>query len=212
MSPPLIVVGAGGHAKVVIDALLRAGAEVLGLVDRDPTTHGGDVLGVAVIGDDSALENRPAGSFRLVNGVGGGDSTATRHQVFERLRAAGHEFAGVVHPSAVLAPDVRLAEGAQVMAGAVVQPGTSIGIDAIVNTGARIDHDCRIGDHAHVAPGAVLAGGVTLDAGVMVATGACIVDGVRLGAWAIAAAGAVVLGDVAPGVIVAGVPAKEMGR
>lgn len=210
MSLPVIVIGGGGHAKVLIEALRRSGIEVLGLTDPDPKGAARRIPGVPVLGDDGALAAHPPGTVELVNGVGSTGDTGPRRAVFERWRERGYGFATVVHPSAVVAPDAALAEGAQVMAGAVIQPGVSVGADAIVNTGAVVDHDCAIGEHAHIAPGAVLSGGVTVGAGAHVGTGAAVVQGVEIGAGAVVAAGAAVVGPVAPGATVAGVPARKI--
>ena len=125
---------------------------------------------------------------------------STRAQAFLRLgKAAGFTFISFNHPSAVLAADTSIGEGAQIMAGAVLQPGVSLGINCIVNTRASLDHDCRIGDHVHIAPGAVLSGGVTIGDGCHIGTGAIVIQNIRIGAGAMIAAGAVITRDVLPG-------------
>jgi UDP-perosamine 4-acetyltransferase len=209
MNPAVIVVGAGGHARVVIDALQRAGTEILFATDADPAKHGQTMLGVRVAGGDEAIAAQVPGRVQLALGVGTVGHDRGRRAVAERLAALGHEFATVVHPSAVVASDVRVLEGAQIMAGAVVQTGTQIGRHAIINTGACVDHDCRVGDHAHVAPGATLSGGVDVGDGAFVGAGACVIQSVRVGAGSVVAAGAVVVRDVPAGACVMGVPARE---
>lgn len=208
MTPTVIVVGAGGHARVLIDALQRAGIQILFATDADPGKHGRSLLGVPVIGGDEALAAHAPGSVPLVVGLGSVGTDGARRAVFERLAADGHRFATVIHPAAVVAPDVMLLEGAQVMAGAVVQTGSHIGRNAIINTGACVDHDCRIGNHAHIAPGATLSGGVEIGDGAFVGTGACVIQSVRIGQGSVVAAGAVVIGDVPAGMCVMGVPAR----
>ncbi|HWQ62070.1 MAG TPA: acetyltransferase [Negativicutes bacterium] len=208
MQHPVIVLGAGGHAKVLVDTLQRLSADIVALVD---VAHGGPhaVLGVPVVsGEETVLRYNPE-EIRLVNGIGSVGSTRKRAGVFQRFHDQGYHFATVVHPAAVVAGEVTLAEGVQIMAGAVVQPGCTIGADTIVNTGATIDHDCRIGAHVHIAPGATLSGGVVADDGVHIGAGATVIQGVRLGADSIVGAGAAVLKDVAVAATVVGVPAKE---
>ena len=95
-----------------------------------------------------------------MNGVGSARSTANRQDVYDRFTREGYCFATVIHPSAIVAPEVQIKDGVQIMAGAILQPGSRIGSNAIVNTGAIVDHDCIVGEHAHIAPGAVLSGGV----------------------------------------------------
>lgn len=212
MSESIWVIGAGDHAKVLVEALRAAGTPATGLVDTATERHGERVLGVEIRGDDRVLEALPASQIRLVNGVGSIRSTGLRAQVFERFRDRGYTFARVVHPSAVIAPDVELAEGAQVMAGAVLQPGCRIGRNAVVNTRAAVDHDCQVGDHVHLAPGVTLSGCVEIGEGTHVGTGASVIQGVRIGKQCLVGAGAVVVCDVPDGATVLGVPAKEVQR
>ena len=208
-APPLIILGGGGHAKVVIEALLQGGRTVLGRTDGDPAAA--DCLGVPVLGDDRTVLEHDLEDVRLVNGIGAtGDGTA-RRDLFAAFRSQGYRFAEVLHPAATVARDVVLEEGAQIMAGAVLQPGCRIGANAIVNTGARVDHDCVIGAHAHIAPGAVLCGGVRVGAGSHIGAGATVIQYLEIGPGCLVAAGAVVVASVPAGTKVAGVPARTMG-
>jgi len=202
VTAPILVVGGGGHGRVVLEALLAAGAEVAGVIDPQPGVMAALPDGVRWLGGEAVLADYKPGDYLLANGVGGiGD--ARRRGLFERLRAAGYRFARVRHPAAIVArTGVALGEGSQIMAGAVIQPGVHIGADAVVNTRAAIDHDCRIGDHCHVAPGAVLCGDVTVGAGTHVGAGAVVIQGVRIGSSSIIGAGAVIRRDVADGVVV----------
>ncbi|OAN55001.1 acetyltransferase [Magnetospirillum moscoviense] len=207
----VFVIGAGGHAKVVIDALRRAGTTVDGLVDADPGRVGSTVLGVPVLGGDEALERCDRQRTRVVNGIGAVGPADLRAKVFAAYRARGFVFATLVDPSAVVGGGVVLDEGAQILAGAVVQTGCRVGCDAIVNTRAAIDHDCHVGAHAHIAPGAVLSGDVRIGERTLVGTGATVIQGIRIGSGALVAAGAVVICDVADGARVAGNPARPIG-
>jgi UDP-perosamine 4-acetyltransferase len=204
----VIVLGAGGHAKVVIEALLRAGVTILGIADRDPARRGERILGIPVVGDDAAVLLHPADSVLLVNGLGSTAVSKARRELFLGMKGKGYSFFSAVHPSAVVATDALLMEGAQVMAGAIIQPGTRVGRNAIVNTGASVDHDCLIGDHVHVAPGATLSGGVTVGEGAHIGTGATVIQGISIGRDSLVAAGAVVVRNVPEGSTVKGVPAQ----
>lgn len=196
MTRPVIVIGGGGHASVVIDALALGNARLLGLVDPALAGREGLVHGIALLGGDEALEEQDPAKVILANGIGSTRNTRLRTKIFLRLKEAGFVFTPVVHPAAIIAPSAILAEGAQVMAGAVVQPGAVIGADALVNTRASVDHDCRIGAHCHIAPGVTLSGGVTLGEGVHVGSGAVIIQGITIGEGALVAAGAIVTRDV----------------
>ncbi|MGE0254604.1 MAG: acetyltransferase [Alphaproteobacteria bacterium] len=195
---PVIVLGAGGHARVVADALLARRVPVLGYADpaRDKGSPG--PLDLPVLGGDEAVLSRPAQEVRLAIGVGSTGDAGPRRRLYERFVAAGYGIVAVLHPEAVVARGVVVGRGAQVMAGAVVQPGTTIGANVIVNTAASVDHDCRLGAHAHIAPGAVLCGDVTVGDGAHVGAGAVVRPGVAIGAGALVGMGIIVLADVPP--------------
>lgn len=211
MSVPVIVIGAGGHARVVADALRAAEREVLGFTDTDLTRHGAQLDGVLVLGGDEMLATYRAANVVLANGIGSIGVPTRRRAVHEALVADGWRFTTVLHPRATVSPHARLEEGAQVMAGAVVQPGAVIGVGSIVNTGALVDHDCVLGAHCHVAPGATLSGEVHLGTECHVGTGAVVVQGVRLGARTLIGAGAVVVRDHSGAATLVGVPARAKG-
>jgi UDP-perosamine 4-acetyltransferase len=208
---PIVGVGAGTHAKSLLEAIHSAAEyEAVALVDDRPD-RAGELLGVPVVSDVGALERlRSDGVRHGFVGVGGIEDSGPRQRVFERLREAGFELPPIIHSSAVVSSWARLGTGAQILALAALNADAEIGDGAIVNTGAIVEHDCRIGAHAHIAPGARLAGLVTVGSGAHVGIGAVVIEGVRIGAGALVAAGAVVLQDVEDGVRVAGVPAREM--
>ena len=210
MSLPVIVLGAGGHARVLIDALRTRSASILGITEADHGKHGQMVFDVPIIGDDSALLRFPPESHRLVNGLGTVRVSMLRRQLFDGFKSKGYFFAAVVHASAIVAADVILAEGAQIMAGAVLQTGCRIGENVIINTRVAVDHDCLIGNHVHVSPGATLCGNVAVGEGSHIGAGATVIQGIRIGRDCMVAAGAVVIRDIPDGVSVAGVPAKEI--
>lgn len=212
MNLPIIVLGAGGHAKVLIDALCLNGATILGIVDPDINLHGTKILGVTVIGNDETVLNYPTDSILLVNGVGSIGLPKLRQTLYKKFKDWGYNFASVRHPSAVIASDVVLNEGTHVMAGAVVQPGCVVGYNVIINTRASVDHDCSIGNHVHIAPGVTLSGGVFVGNSAHIGTGATVVQGVSIGSQCLVAAGAVVTKDVADGSAVKGVPARGVAR
>lgn len=199
MTRPIIVIGGGGHARVVIDTLRAAGYDILGVVD--PRSDVATLLpkGIRLLGQD--LRATQPDQIQLVLGVGSVDVGAKnpRPRIFAEAKAAGFAFVNLRHPSATVAADAALGEGSQLMAGSVLQPGVSLGVNCIVNTRASIDHDCRIGDHVHIAPGATLSGGVSVGDGSHIGTGAVVVQNIRIGAGAMIAAGAVITRDVLPG-------------
>jgi sugar O-acyltransferase (sialic acid O-acetyltransferase NeuD family) len=208
MRIPVLLVGAGGHAKVLIDALLACSVDISGIITRDPDLRG-DLLGVKFLGTDNLMDRFPPSAVQLVNGVGSVRSTDLRRDIFKRFKAQGYRFASVVHPSAVVGREVRCGEGVQIMAGVVIQSGSDIGDDVILNTRSSVDHDCQIGAHVHIAPGATLSGGVKVGADAHIGTGAVVMQSIVIGQGAVVGAGGVVVRDVAPGTVVYGVPARE---
>lgn len=205
---PVVVVGAGGHARVVVATLLEAGRRLLGYVDADAALWGTQWLGVPVLGGDEQLVRFSPQDVGLANGIGSVREPRVRRLVFERGLSQGFVFETVVHPRACVSPYAKLAEGVQVMAGAVVQAGARIGRNAIVNSGAVVDHDCVLGEHVHIAPGATLSGSVVIGDNCHVGAGAVIIQGISLGAGSVIGAGAVVIDDHPAGVTLVGVPAK----
>ena len=207
---PFIVIGGGGHAKVVIATLRRSGHPVLGVCDIDDTRASDLVLDVPVLGDDSSLEMHDSGEIQLAMGIGSTGRPATRRSVFERLQAAGYAFTPICDETAVIGDRVTLNQGAQILSGAVIQPDTRIGANVIVNTQASVDHDCIIGDHVHIAPGATICGGVRVGDGSHVGAGAVVIQELSIGAECVVGAGSVVLADVPDGQTVVGNPAREV--
>jgi sugar O-acyltransferase (sialic acid O-acetyltransferase NeuD family) len=199
---PVIVIGGGGHGRVVIEALLRAGAVVAGVIDPDPGIAARLPGDVAWLGGDDALAALPPTDYVLANGVGG-IGEPRRRQAFERWKQRGYTFVRVLHPTATIAHSgVTMGEGGQVMAGAVIQPDVRIGANAVVNTRASVDHDCILGDHCHIAPGVVLCGAVTIGEDTHIGAGAVVIQGVTIGKSCLIGAGATIRRDVPDGMIV----------
>jgi sugar O-acyltransferase (sialic acid O-acetyltransferase NeuD family) len=203
---PVVIYGAGGHGKVVLDALERSGRQIACFVDDDPGRAGGEHCGHSVF-----LAPGEWDEVRRVEFVVAIGNAVDRQRASARVEELGLELATVIHPSAVIAPDVSVGPGSTVLAGATINPGARVGRGVIVNTGAIVDHDCAIADFAHVAPGARLAGHVSVGERALVGIGATVVPRVSIGADAVVAAGAAVVADVGEGVAVGGVPAKPLG-
>lgn len=206
---PVIIIGAGGHAKVLAEALRKQGVKILGALDICPTSKD-RVAELPIIGDDSAIRAYSCDAVELVNGVGSVGDTSRRADIFYKFKNMGYVFCSVIHPTAVVAENCILNEGVQIMAGAVINAGVTIDADTIINTGAIVDHECHIGRHAHISPGVVLSGGVQVDDCCHIGTGATVIQGINIGGHALVGAGAVVIRDVAAGAKVIGVPARSV--
>lgn len=199
----LAVVGAGGHARSVLDiALQNADYEVVGCIDPVP----GEVLGIPVIGTDGDLESlRSRGVPCLFIALG---DNRRRHILFDRAVSLGFELANIISRDAVISPRAKLGAGICVMAGAILNVNTVINDNCIINTSCSIDHDCIIGKSSHIAPGVALSGTVHVGEGVHIGTGAAVIDRMSIGSWSYVGAGAVVVHDLPASVMAYGVPAK----
>lgn len=195
---PVIILGTGGHAKVVVEALMLSGREVVGFVSPDRDA-GSLFCGQKILGDDRVVFDYPSEAVDLVNGIGSLPSASRRWKLAAMMREKGYEFTSVIHPESVISTDTNIAGGAQVMAGAVIQSGASIGQDSIINTGALIDHDCSIAENCHIAPGVSCSGGVKIRKNTHVGTGATLIQGLTVGESCIIAAGSTVYKDVPNG-------------
>ncbi len=211
----MIGLGAGGHAKVVLETLAAsAGTRSSACSIRREELAGTSVHGVPVLGDDELLGRQyDDGVTHAFIGLGGSGDTRPRRRLYELARSHGFEIVSVrASARGRVAVGASSARGATVFAAAVVNADAALGEDVIVNTGAIVEHDCRIGDHVHVASGARLASAVTVGDGAHVGLGASVIQGVDVGAGSIVGAGAAVVRDVEPGVVVAGVPARVLRR
>lgn len=196
MNKPVILLGSGGHARVLLGMLRRLKVDIIGVVDPHYPA-GSECLGVNVLGGDEVLSRYSVEHVELVNGIGSlpGD-TGIRERLFRQFFAQGFHFKSVIDPCALIAESIVLARGVQVMMGAIIQAGTQIANNCIINSGAIVEHDCRIGNHVHIAPGATLSGGVVVGDNVHVGTGAVVIQGVHIGSGSVIGAGSVVTCDI----------------
>ena len=205
---PVILIGAGGHAKELLDALDLLGMEVIGLTDLDASRAGQQVSGVPIIGGDEVPSLHKPGSIQLVNAIGSIGSMSARRAAYEKFSKQGFTFADVIHPAAMVSRRAILQAGVQIMAGSIVQADATIALNTIINAGAIVEHDCFVGAHVHLAPGVTLSGAVRIGEATHVGTGATIIQSIQVGKGCTIAAGAVVIGNVPDGATVSGVPAK----
>lgn len=196
----LLVVGAGGHAKVVIDAAQEAGFEIVRVIGNADDADA--ILGHAVSRDRGGVQ---ADGFIVAIG-----DNAVRSRRFAEHVTSGLAPATVIHPSVIVGADVVIGAGTFIAAGAIINAGARIGQDCILNTGCAVDHDCVIGDHSHIGPRAALCGAVTLGEGVLLGVGSCAAPRKSVGAWSVVGAGAAVVGDLAAGTVCVGVPARPV--
>lgn len=205
----IVLIGAGGHCKVIIDIIKSTGSfEIYGITDY-MKPKGEKFLDFPVLGTDDELYNiynsGIKNAFVCVGSVGNGEA---RNRIFSLLKSIGFNIPVLIHKSAVVSSYASIGSGTSVMPGAVINSGAVIGENCIINTSSIVEHDCIIGRNSHISPGACIAGGVKVGEGSHVGLGASVIQGVTIGNGVIIGAGAVVIGEIKDNATAVGVPAK----
>lgn len=211
-SPParVLILGAGGHGRVVLDILHQArGFDVVGFLDNNPDIINRRIDGVPVRGliDDLPRVAGDNGITGVVIAIG---DNGTRRGLARHVENCGLELISAIHPSATLARSATIGRNVVIAAGAIVCANCQIGDSVILNTGCVVDYQTMIGEGTHICPGVRIAGRVKVEPGVFVGIGATIVPKITLGCESIIGAGSVVINDVAPLATVVGVPARPI--
>lgn len=210
--PEIILIGGGGHARVVISILKRLpDYDIAGYVDKE---NKGRILGVEYMGNDAILadikNNHPDCHAVIALGSTDHRQVKTRKRLYEHLEKLGFTLPVIVSPAAIISEDVHIDPGTAIMDGAIIGTGSRIGKCAIINTRCSVDHDCRIGDYVHIAPGATLSGGVTVGSESLVGAGATVIHHTTIADKCVIGAGAVVIRDCTSKGTYVGVPARLM--
>jgi len=205
----IVIIGGGGHAKVVISILKKIrNYEIFGYVD---IVDNGQILGVNYLGDDSVLSGLPEkGVTQAALGVGHTADLLLRMSLIDKALGMGFSFPVIVSPQAIINEDVELGKGTVVMDGSVINASLHTGDFVIINTGSLIDHDCQIGNYSHIGPGAVLCGGVNVGNGVLIGAGAVVCQSKVITDRCVIGAGAVVTGDCKKKGTYVGVPVRKI--
>jgi sugar O-acyltransferase (sialic acid O-acetyltransferase NeuD family) len=206
----VLIVGAGGHGKVVLD-ILRAGGKhkPIGFIDSDTTLTGTTVGGLAVLGTMNQIAKIKGKAKGVIVAIG---DNRTRRSYAQLLAEQGFELITAIHPAAIVSTTAKIGRNVVIAANATICTEVQIGDSAIINTGAIVDHECEIGEAVHICPGARLAGRVRVASGCMVGLGASIIQCLQIAQDATIGAGAVVIRDVPASATVVGVPAKPILR
>jgi sugar O-acyltransferase (sialic acid O-acetyltransferase NeuD family) len=193
MNNEFTLIGAGGHAKVIIELIEESGGSVKEVMDSNPALT--QLMGYSVI-----QEQKP--SYTIIVSVG---NNKTRQRITEKCEGL---FGRAIHPHANISKRSSIGDGSVVMAGTSINAETVIGKHCIINTNASVDHECKISDFVHIAPNASLGGNVTVGEGSWIGIGSCIIQGITIGQWATIGAGTVIVEDVPDYAVVVGVPGK----
>lgn len=196
----VIIIGAGGHAKVILSTLLACKMPIFGFVDDNPSLQGKTILSHMVLGNLTILNTLPEQAAICAFG----DNKLRQ----ATANAYNLNWVTLIHPSAYVHESVILGHGTVVFANATVQPDVLLGEHVIINTAASIDHDCRLDHFTHIAPGSHLGGGVHVGQGTLIGIGTNIKPYTTIGEWSILGAGSVVVKDIQSFVVAKGIPAK----
>ena len=202
----LLVYGASGHGKVIIDIVIKEDQyRIVGIIDDDPKLWKGGFCGYPVIGGENVLKDETYRDSRLILAIGG---NMARKKLWQMINVLGYELACAVHPSAQIGSNVFIGVGTVIMANTAINSDTKIGENVIINTGATVDHDCVLEDCVHISPGVHLAGNIHVGELTHIGIGASVIQGVKIGRNVIIGAGAAVIEDIPDNVTAVGVPAK----
>lgn len=203
----IVLIGAGGHCKVIIDIIKSIGEyEIIGITDKSSKDS---VLDIPIIGDDGVLEQlyNEDVQYAFIS-IGALSNMNIRNLIYNELKSIGFKLPVLVHKTAVVSPFSHIDEGTCVMAGAIINAGTVIGKNCIINTGSVIEHDCKIGDNTHISPNSSIAGGVSIGFNTHIGIGSCVIQGKTIGDNVTIGAGAVLIDNIADDSLAVGIPAK----
>ncbi len=206
----VIVIGAGGLAREVVDILLACNQggikyEIIGFIDENVANHGKVLNGFPILGDFSWFQNVDKTEIRLIAGIG---SPAIRKKMIQKALDIGLKFINIFHPSAIVTPFINYGVGVVLTAGCILTNQIQIGNHVFLNLDCTVGHDAIIRDYCNINPGVHISGNVTLETGCEIGTGANIIQGINIGKWSVIGAGSVVVRDVPANVTAVGIPSK----
>ncbi len=208
-APAVVLIGGGGHARVVAETLAALGRAPVGYLAPEPAPDAAPFAALGPrLGSDADIARLAGEGCVFALGTGFVEAEGAQRRAGLMARIPAGRLLTVCHPAAIVSPSAVVGAGAFLGPGAIVATGAGIGPAAIVNSGAIVEHDCRVGANVHVASGSRLAGNVTVGDNALIGAGATVRQGVSVGEGAVVGAGAAVVRDVPAGATVAGVPAR----
>jgi len=209
MSRKVVLIGAGGHAKVVIDLFKsNDNIKIMGMVDKDKKRIGEKILGIPIIASDKELVRVKKEVNNTLIAVGSTGDNRLRIKLYKKVEGLGYKFINAIHQNSIIGEEVDLGNANTVMAGVILNSGVKLGNNNIINTGAILEHDVKIGNHVHIAPGVKLSGGVKISDYSHLGTGATVIQGINIGENSLIGAGSVIIDDVPDNSLVVGNPGR----
>lgn len=205
----VIIIGAGGHAKMVAECVDNKKYEIVGFLDKDTSLVGKLINGIPIIGadgDPSYWMNK--GITGCIIGIGHVGKYVLRNKLFERYKNAGFHMINAIHPESIISPNAVIKEGAVVLPGAVINSNAYVGENSIINSKSVIEHDVVINNGVHIAPGSIVSGGAQIGENTLIGAGSIVIQMINIGKETIVGAGTVVIKDVPSNVLVVGNPVR----
>lgn len=207
----VLLLGAGGHCKVIVDAIKswHGDFNIIGVTDNDETKFEQTVLGIPIIGNDGIIWDLfECGLRKVFISIGMVKNYHPRNKIYHKISDMGFELVNVIHGTSIISKTVTIGKGNAILAGSILNTEVKIGDNCIVNSGSIIEHECIIGNNVHIAPGVSISGQVSIEDNCMIGVGASLIQGVRIGEGSIVGAGSVVTKDIPPNCVAVGAPAK----
>lgn len=213
MRKKIVILGAGGHAKVIAEFIDKEKYDLIGFLDKDESCLGKLINGIPILGDDSnPMKWKEKGVSGCVIGLGHVGNCKVRNKVYHNYLQAGYEMLTVVHPNSIVSPSAILHAGVVVMPGAIINANAEIGENSIINTNSVVEHDSIIESGVHIAPGSTISGGSYVGSNVLIGAGSTVIQSIRIGEETIIGAGATVINDIPANVLAVGCPAKVIRK
>ena len=203
----LIIIGSGGHARVVIDTAEQSGFNILGIIDINYKNNDEKIIGYNVIGNFTALSKFVPNKTSVIIALG---DSKLRSKFFYICLEHGYNLPSIIHPTSIISKHVNIGKSVFINAGVIINSEVYIGDDCIINTGAIIDHECNIGKHCHIGPGVKVAGRVRIGEHTFVGIGSTIIDKITIGNNVMIGAGSVIIRDIESDSTVVGIPGKRI--
>jgi sugar O-acyltransferase (sialic acid O-acetyltransferase NeuD family) len=191
---PVIILGAGGHAKVIMDILSQKKIKILGMAALHNSKKAN--YDFKTFSDEEVIANFDSEEINLVNGLGSLPNDNKRYELSKKYLDFGFKFINIIHTSSIISKNTKILDGAQIMAGVIIGPGCKIGEGTIVNSQSSIDHDCEIENYSHICPGVVCSGNVRIGSFVHISTGVSIINNINIGDNSIIYPGVTLVKDV----------------
>ena len=203
----LIVIGSGGHARIIIDIAESLGYGIRGIIDINFNNQKENILDYPVLGNFNIIKKCDPKEDCVIIAIG---DQYERAKYYKKARSLGFSILSLIHPSTIISKHVKIGKGVIINAGVIINVNSVIGDNTIINTGAIIDHEVTIGNHSHICPGAKLAGRVSIGKYCMVGIGSCIIDNIKIGNNVKVGAGSIIINNVVSNSTFVGVPGKRI--